>query len=55
MPRMIKCANCGKEFMHNPQSIYKVSHGGKVHKCCSYGCMNSLRKDLNIKEVRRIK
>lgn len=35
---MIKCPICKKMFLHNPQSIYKISSGSKVKRYCSYTC-----------------
>ena len=35
---MIRCSGCGKEFMHNPHSIYKIKIGAHIKRYCSYSC-----------------
>lgn len=35
---IVTCPVCGKEFLHNPQSIYKLSRGKGVKYYCSYTC-----------------
>lgn len=38
----VKCPICGKEFLYNSQSIYKISVGSRTKAYCSYTCW---RKD----------
>ena len=35
---MRKCPTCKKEFIHNPQSIYKIVTNTKIKRYCSYTC-----------------
>lgn len=35
---MTTCPVCGKEFLHNSMSIYKLSKGGRTKYYCSYTC-----------------
>lgn len=35
---MVKCAECKKEFLYNPKSIYRIKSGGRFKHYCSYTC-----------------
>lgn len=41
------CSMCGKQYIKQPGSIYKVKFKGRVNNCCSYSCY---RKAQQIKE-----
>lgn len=32
------CSICGKQYIKQPSSIYKVMYKGKTNNCCSYTC-----------------
>lgn len=38
---------CGKEYIKQPGSIYKVPYKGQTNQCCSYTCY---QKALKLKE-----
>lgn len=35
---IVTCPICGKDFLHNPHSIYKLSRGKGIKYYCSYTC-----------------
>ena len=41
------CSMCGKYYIKQPGSIYKVTYKGRINQCCSYSCY---RKALKLKE-----
>lgn len=41
------CSMCGKQYIRQPGSIYKIIYKGKTNNCCSYSCYN---KAKSIKE-----
>ena len=45
---MIKCPICGKEFVKNIHSVYKVDVNRKPIYACSYSCHNKLKEKYNI-------
>lgn len=49
---MIKCPVCGKEFVKNIHSVYKVDTNGKPIYACSYSCHNKLKEKYK-KRTRR--
>lgn len=38
MSEIIKCPHCGKEFIKNAMSIYKLRKKGKTVYYCGYNC-----------------
>lgn len=34
----VKCSECGKNMIYNPQSIYKLMINGKTAYQCGYTC-----------------
>ena len=41
------CSMCGKEYIKQPGSIYKVPYKRQTNQCCSYTCY---QKALKLKE-----
>lgn len=37
----IKCPHCGKKFILNTRSLYKLTKNGKVIHYCSYNCWSA--------------
>ena len=48
----IKCPHCKKNFIRNPQSVYKIVKNGKTIYLCSYTCY---RAEVKIKEDKKNK
>ena len=47
------CCMCGKQYIKQPQSIYKVIYKGRINNCCSYTCYqkaNKLKETLRDEE-----
>ena len=45
------CPVCGKEFLHNTQSIYKLNKGRRIKYYCSYTCWRKAGGDNGYKRV----
>ena len=41
LSKIIVCAHCGKSFIKNTQSAYKLINNGKTVYYCSYKCWSS--------------
>ena len=37
------CPECGKEFIYNSLSIYKIIKNGVTYRYCSYACYNKYK------------
>lgn len=35
---------CGKEYIKQPGSIYKVIYKDRINQCCSYSCYQKAKK-----------
>lgn len=52
--KMVKCSVCGKDYVYNHMSIYKIKVGDSVKNCCSYTCYRKLQKEKeNSKQAKR--
>lgn len=38
------CSMCGKQYIRQPGSIYKIVYKGKTNNCCSYSCYNKAKQ-----------
>lgn len=38
------CSMCGKQYIKQPGSIYRVMYKGKTNNCCSYSCYNKAKQ-----------
>lgn len=38
------CSMCGKEYIKQPGSIYKVIYKDRINQCCSYSCYQKAKK-----------
>ncbi len=46
------CSECGKEFIYNSNSIYKIVKDGITYRYCSYTCYNKHKlEQLSNREV----
>ena len=50
---MIKCPICGKEFVKNIHSVYKVDVNRRPIYACSYSCNNKLKEKYEKKRTRK--
>ena len=50
---MIKCPICGKEFVKNIHSVYKVDVNRRPIYACSYSCHNKLKEKYKKKRTRK--
>lgn len=51
---MIKCPICGKEFVKNINSVYKVENSRRKYVyACSYSCHNKLKEKYEKKRTRK--
>ena len=39
------CPVCGKKFLYNPHSIYKIKVNNVTKMCCSYKCWRVMGGD----------
>ena len=44
--RMHVCSECGKEFIHQDEWVYKTVINSRRYWHCSYSCMNKFRRRL---------
>ena len=44
--KIFKCPVCGKDFVHNPSSIYRLVIKQKINWYCSYTCYRNVQKEL---------
>lgn len=51
--KLIKCPVCGKDFVYNSSSIYKLVIHGELFWYCSYTCYRSVQKELYKKSRNR--
>lgn len=50
MAPIIICPHCGKEFIKNPSSIYKLVIEGRTCRYCSYTCWMAVKATLKVRE-----
>ena len=49
--KIVACPVCGKEFVYNPMSLYKMSVRGKTYRVCGYTCYRKIQKMKENKQL----
>lgn len=44
--RSIICPVCGKSFIKDPYSVYKIKRRGKLYNLCSWSCYLELQRSI---------